>query len=509
MKIFDTRQIREIDEYTIRNEPIPSVNLMERAAMGCVIWLKEKISSDSPIKIFAGPGNNGGDGWAIARLMADRGYKQINLYLLQISQIISPDSVINRKRLLEQQKVTVNEIREESDFPVITTDDVVIDALFGSGLSRPLEGMSVNLIKHINNFANRVYSIDIPSGLMGEDNTANPETGIIKATHTLTFQFPKRSFLFSENETYTGGWYIIPIGLHPDIIAEMHSDYYYLIHADLQCLFKKRRKFSHKGNYGHALLISGSYGMMGAAILAAKACLRSGAGLLTSHVPKSGLPVMQVSVPESICSIDKSKDYFTGFSKIQNYTAVGIGPGIGVSSQTIRAFRNLLNTCDRPMIIDADALNILAGNPEMLELLPENSILTPHPKEFDRIAGDSENGFRRNQRQIEFARRNKVIVVLKGAHTSIALPDGCCYFNSTGNPGMATAGSGDVLTGIILSLLAQGYPSSHAAMLGVFIHGLAGDIAADAVGQQALIASEIINHLAQAFIKFENYDLSC
>jgi hydroxyethylthiazole kinase-like uncharacterized protein yjeF len=509
MKIFNTRQIREIDEYTIRNEPITSVHLMERAALGCVNWLTDRIGQDSHILIFAGPGNNGGDGWAIARLMADRGYNHVSLYLLQISHIISPDSVVNRERLLDQQKVAVNEIREESDFPVIASNDVIIDALFGSGLSRPLEGVSVNLVKHINNSGSRVLAIDIPSGLMGEDNTTNPEAGIIRATHTLTFQFPKRSFLFPENEKYTGEWYLIPIGLHPDIIDKMHTDYYYLIHTDLQNLFIKRRKFSHKGNYGHALLISGSYGMMGAAILAAKACLRSGTGLLTSHVPQSGLPVMQVAVPESICTVDQSKDCFTGFSQLQNYTAVGIGPGIGVSSQTVSAVRDLLAICDKPLIIDADALNILARNPQMISLLPENSILTPHPKEFDRIAGDSENGFRRNQRQIEFARKNKVIIVLKGAHTSIATPDGSCYFNSTGNPGMATAGSGDVLTGIILSLLAQGYSSAHAAMLGVFIHGLAGDIAAGIVGQQALIASEIINYLGQAFIKFENYELSC
>jgi len=344
---------------------------------------------------------------------------------------------------------------------------------------------------------------------MGEDNTTNPEAGIIKATHTLTFQFPKRSFLFPENEKFTGKWHLIPIGLHPDAIEEMHTDYHYLFHADLQHLFIKRRKFSHKGNYGHALLISGSRGMMGAAILAAKACLRSGAGLLTTHVPQSGLDILQIAVPESICSIDQSNDYFTGFPPLQNYTAVAIGPGIGVSPQTVSAFRDLLTGCDKPVIIDADALNIIARNPEMLTLLPENSILTPHPKEFDRIAGNSEDGFRRNQRQIEFARQHRVIVVLKGAHTSIAMPEGSCYFNSTGNPGMATAGSGDVLSGIILSLLAQGYSSPNAAMLGVFIHGLAGDIAADEVGQQALIASEIINYLGQAFIKFENYDLPC
>lgn len=506
MKIFETRQIREIDEYTIRNEPVSSDGLMERAAMGCAAWIMENFSPEYSILVFTGPGNNGGDGWAIARLLADQGYGNIRLYHLQISHILSPDAETNRQRLISQNKVRVLEISEASAFPEILKKDVIIDALFGSGISRPLEGLPAALVKHINAAECRVISVDIPSGLMGENNTGNPESGIIKASETLTFQFPKRSFFFAENSEYTGNWHIIPIGLHPGIIAEMQTAYYYVTHADINKILKKRNRFSHKGNFGHALLIAGSYGMTGAAILSARACLRSGAGLVTAHIPLSGYPIMQGAVPEVICSIDKSPRYFTGCSVDKRYTSLGIGPGMGTAPETVTAFASLLETISQPLVLDADALNILAADPELLALVPENTILTPHPGEFDRIAGETTNGYNRNLRASQLAVENKLVVVLKGAYTAVLLPDGRCFFNSTGNPGMATGGSGDVLTGIVLALLSQGYQPADAALLGTYIHGLAGDLAASENGQQAMIASDIIDNLGKAFLKFENYD---
>jgi hydroxyethylthiazole kinase-like uncharacterized protein yjeF len=506
MKIFETRQIREIDEYTIRNEPVSSDGLMERAAMGCAAWILDNIARENSFLVFTGPGNNGGDGWAIARLLADQGYGNIKLYHLQISRIISSDSEMNRQRLISQNKVRVSEISDASAFPHILKTDVVIDAIFGSGISRPLEGLPASLVQHINAAECRVVSIDIPSGLMGETNSGNPETGIIKASETLTFQFPKRSFFYAENRKYTGNWHIIPIGLHPGIIDEMQTGFYYLTQADLIKNFKKRNRFSHKGNYGHALLIAGSYGMTGAAILSARACLRSGAGLVTSHIPQSGYSIMQTAVPEVMCSIDKSPHYFTGCSVDKRYTSLGIGPGMGTAPETVAALASLLETTSQPMVLDADALNILAGHPELLARVPENTILTPHPGEFDRITGESTNGFNRNLRASELAVKNKLVIILKGAYTAVLLPDGRCFFNSTGNPGMATGGSGDVLTGIVLALLSQGYLPADAALLGTFIHGLAGDLAASENGQQAMIASDIIDNLGKAFLKFENYD---
>jgi ADP-dependent NAD(P)H-hydrate dehydratase / NAD(P)H-hydrate epimerase len=506
MKVFEARQIREIDEYTILHEPVESIDLMERAATGCVNWLSSCINSEEHIRIFAGPGNNGGDGWAIARIMANRGYQNISLYLLQISRIISADSVVNRNRLGEQNKVPVFEISSERDFPPIEGHEIVIDALFGSGLSRPLEGLSASLVKYINASGCTIIAIDIPSGLRTDGQGTNSENAVIRASHTLTFEFPKRSFFYAENAIYTGKWHIISIRLHPAVILEKETPYHYMLKEDISKIFRKRIKFSHKGLFGHALLIAGSYGMAGAAILAARAALRSGVGLLTSHVPQSVYSAIQGSVPESIFDIDQDEKYFSGLSGGKHFSAVGIGPGMGTNDISVKAFESLLKNSDSPLVVDADALNILSEKPVLCSLLPAQSILTPHPGEFDRLAGKSDSGFIRNQKQIEFSGEFNVIVLLKGAYTSITMPDGTCCFNSTGNPGMSTAGSGDVLTGIILSLLAQGYPPSEAALLGAFIHGLSGDLAAADIGQQSLIASDIIDYLGKAFLKFENHE---
>jgi ADP-dependent NAD(P)H-hydrate dehydratase / NAD(P)H-hydrate epimerase len=506
MKVFEARQIREIDEYTILHEPVASVDLMERAATGCVDWLSSNIKADEHIKIFAGPGNNGGDGWAIARILADRGFSHISIYLLQISRIISPDSVINRRRLEEQNMVPVMEISSESDFPAIDKHDLIVDALFGSGLSRPLEGLSAALVKYINALGCRVISVDIPSGLKTDDEGTHSKNAIIRASHTLTFEFPKRPFFYAENAAYTGNWHIISIHLHPAVISEKDTPYHYMLIEDIRKIFRERIKFAHKGLFGHALLIAGSYGMAGAAILAARAALRSGIGLLTTHVPGAVYPILQVAVPESIFDIDNDEKHFSGLTGGRHFSAIGIGPGTGTLDISVKAFESLLKNSDIPLVIDADALNMLAEKPVLYGLLPARSILTPHPGEFDRLAGKSDSGFIRNQKQIEFAGKYNVIVLLKGAYTSIAMPDGTCCFNSTGNPGMSTAGSGDVLTGIILSLLAQGYASSDAALLGAFIHGLAGDLAVSDISQQALIATDIIDYLGKAFLKIENHD---
>ncbi len=505
MKIFDTRDIREIDEFTIHNEPISSIDLMERAAKGCAVWIAEYMPKLSkPIRIFTGPGNNGGDGWAIARLLNEKGYNNIQLYHLQISKIISKDSKYNRQLLLDQGKVPVSDIQQESDFPDIGSSDLIVDALFGSGLSRSPEGLSFALIKHLNASGAKILSIDIPSGLFGEDNSSNTESGIIRATHTLTFHFPKRAFFYAENEKYTGKWHVIPIGLHQSIISSKKVNFYYTLAEDIH--IRPRHTFSHKGMNGHALLIAGSYGMLGAAILASRSCLRAGCGLLTTHIPAVAYPIVQNAVPESIYSMDTDQHRFTTVPSLEKYSAVGIGPGIGTANETATALVSLLKTCQKPLVLDADALNILAGKPELLALLPENAVLTPHPLEFDRLAGTCESGYQRNMKQIAFSKKWKVIVVLKGAYSSITLPDGSCYYNSTGNPGMATAGSGDVLTGMILSLLTQGYPAGEAAKISVFLHGLAGDLAVTDYGQHALIASDIIDKIGNAFNHIRNYE---
>ncbi len=499
MKIFDTGTIREIDRYTIENEPIASADLMERAAGACARWITDNIGRNHPIAIFTGPGNNGGDGWALARILKDLRFEQISVFHLQISDNLSADAAVNRDRLLSNKRVPVHYLFTPKDFPVFGPPTVIVDALFGSGLSRPLEGLSALLVNHLNQLACRVISIDIPSGLPGDDNSAGYSHSIIKASDTLTFEFPKLSFFFSENEFYTGHWHILPIGLHPQIISEKETTYHYTLNADVLPILHKRRNFSHKGDFGHALLIAGSYGMMGAAILAARACLRTGTGLLTTHVPGLGYPMVQTSVPESIFSIDDHNASFSVLPLLEKYAAIGVGPGIGTSNLSALALKNLLIAWKNPLVIDADAINLLAANNDLTGYLPENSILTPHPGEFDRLTGKNSNGYLRHKMQLDFSVKHKVIIVLKGAYTSVALPDGRCFFNSTGNPGMATAGCGDVLTGMILSLLSQGYTPRDAAVLGVFLHGLAGDIACRATGEAALIASDVIDNIGNAY----------
>jgi NAD(P)H-hydrate epimerase len=339
--------------------------------------------------------------------------------------------------------------------------------------------------------------------LFGEGNAGNIKENIIHAGHTLTLQFPKLSFFYAENEDFIGNWHILPIGLHPEVIDKTPSDFYYVTSGDVHEIIRQRSTFSHKGTYGNALLVAGCYGMMGAAVIAARACLRSGVGLVTTHVPRYGINVLQTAVPESLISIDQSDIMFTEFPDLSKFEAIAVGPAIDCKGNSQKALKSLLEASDKPMVIDADALNILGKNREWLKIIPENSILTPHPKEFERIAGECKNGYERNLRQIELAQERGVFIVLKGAYSSISTPEGRCFFNSTGNPGMATAGSGDVLTGILLSLLAQGYDSEQAAVAGVFLHGLAADLAVSDIGEYALISSDIIDYLGKAFLKIQ------
>ncbi len=502
MKLFTANQIAEIDRLTIGLEKIESIDLMERASIQVSSWILHKFGTNQNYYFFAGSGNNGGDALAVARLLSENNCS-CSVFLVSSGSELKGDTATNWQRLVEKQKVELKNFGENDPLPEIPAEVIVIDGLFGSGLNRPLNTFTQKLAGHINHSKARIVSIDLPSGLFCEDNTTNEETVIIRADYTLSFQFPKLSFFFPENEKFVGELVILPIGLHPEAILQIESKYFNLANTFVSGTIKKRSKFAHKGHFGHALIIAGSYGKMGAAILSSKACLRSGAGLLTCHSPKSGNSIVQISIPEAMTSIDDSETHFSLVPDLSAFSAIGIGPGLGTDLQTQAALKQLLQTEVKKLVLDADALNILSINPEWIQLLPENSILTPHPKEFERLAGASQNSFDRLQKQIRFSVNHKLIMVVKGAHTCITLPDGCAFFNSTGNPGMATAGSGDVLTGIILGLLAQDYSPEDAALLGVYIHGLAGDLAAGKLGQHALIAGDIIDYLGDAFKHLE------
>lgn len=500
MKLFTCRQIAGIDQLTMQLEPIASIDLMERASMQVADWLLRNIDGDCPLWFFAGPGNNGGDALAVARLMALTGF-ECTVFLADLGRELKGDPAINWQRLKSQGKADLKIIDSEDSIPEIPANTVVIDGLFGSGLNKPLDGLAAEIVRKINHSRANVISIDIPSGLFGEDNSHNDSLNIIRAEKTLTFQFPKLAFLFPENERFVGDWEVLPIGLHPEAIEKTESSFINLNKEFISGRITKRSKFAHKGTYGHALLIAGSYGKMGAAVLASKACLRAGVGLLTSHIPQCGYEIVQVSVPEAMISIDSSETVFSEVPDLSAFSAIGAGPGLGQKPETAAALKSLLQANPAKLVLDADALNILSKHHDWYQLLPENTILTPHPKEFERLAGSSANSWERLQRQLQFSAQYEVIVVLKGAHTCITFPDGRVFYNSTGNPGMATAGSGDVLTGIILGLLAQNYSPEDASLMGVYLHGLAGDLAAAQLGQMALIAGDIVDQMGNAFLQ--------
>ncbi len=498
MKILPIDKVREADAYTIKHEPILSADLMERAATQLFQWIITNIPKEKNICVICGLGNNGGDGLVLARLLSKHGFA-VEVHIIRYSDKTSEDFKINLDRLKKIKEIELFEIEKDNELPDLLNKEIIIDAIFGSGLSKPVVGFIANVIDKINESEADVIAIDVPSGLFSDKTNSDIKSAIIHADYTLSFQFPKLSFLFPENQNYVGAWTILPIGLHDDFTDTIEVKNFLVQHSDCRELIKPRYKFDHKGKFGHALLISGSYGKMGAAVLGSKACLRTGAGLVSVHVPKIGYQIIQSTVPEAMCSIDSSEHFFSDNINTSNYNAIGVGPGIGMDQSTQNALKLLIQNVSTSMVFDADAINILGENKTWISFLPKLSILTPHPKEFERLTTKVNNDFERNQIQREFSVKHQVYLVLKGAHTAITCPDGSCYFNSSGNPGMATAGSGDVLTGIILGLLSQNYHPKVAVILGVYLHGLAGDIAAEKIGMQAMIAGDINKYLGKAF----------
>ena len=498
MKLFSTTQVKELDAYTIEHEPVQSVDLMERAARVFTEAFCLQFPESGKICVLAGPGNNGGDALAIARMLYQKDYP-VEVYLFNFKGNLSSDCRINKERLLPLAQVKFTEVKDTFIPPESGGKGIVIDGLFGSGLNKPLEGRLASVVKSINSSPCTVVSIDIPSGLFGEDNAENNADHIIVADYTFTFQFPKLSFLFSENEYFVGKVEVLDIGLHPKGIHTIASPFHLIKKDYVSSLLKDRSRFSHKGNFGHALLIAGSLGKMGAAVLAGKACLRSGAGLLTAHVPQSGNGIMQTSLPEAMTSLDPNESLFSRVPELSGYNAIAVGPGITTDEITAGALTGLLRQSTRPVILDADALNIIAQDSSLFGLIPPNSILTPHPKEFDRLAGTSASSYERLHKALRLAQSIKTCIILKGRYTAICTPEGECWFNTTGNPGMATAGSGDVLTGILLGLLAQSYTPMETSLLGVYLHGLAGDIALEDNSVESLLSGDIIRSMGKAF----------
>ncbi|WP_302284435.1 NAD(P)H-hydrate dehydratase [Bacteroides clarus] len=502
MKIFPTIQLKELDAYTIENEPVSSIDLMERASRALARAMSERWSAETPFTVFAGPGNNGGDALAVSRLLAERGCR-VEVYLFNTKGTLSPDCETNKERLAGVAGIDFHEITTQFVPPVLTAEHVVVDGLFGSGLNKPLSGGFAAVVKYINTSPAMVVAIDVPSGLMGEDNTYNIQANIIRADLTLSLQLPKLAFLFAENAPFVGEWQLLDIGLSEEAIEEKETDFALTEHEDVASMLKPRGKFAHKGNFGRALLIAGSQGMAGASVLAARACLRSGVGLLTVHIPFCNNFIVQTSVPEAMTEIDINDVRFSCATDTDDYQAVGIGPGLGKAGDTEAALLEQIESCQTPMVVDADALNLLGEHRSYIGRLPKGSILTPHPKELERLVGKCQNSYERLTKARELARSAGVHILLKGTYSVIIAPSGKCWFNPTGNPGMATGGSGDVLTGVVLALLAQGYDAETAARMAAYVHGLAGDIACKKHGVMGMTAGDIVTCLPPAWRMLE------
>jgi len=503
LKIFSASQIKEWDSYTIQNEPVKSIDLMERAAVACSNWLIQHCNKNISFKLFCGSGNNGGDGLAIARHLSEKKYT-VSVFIIKKNKPGTSDFENNLKRL-KKASVALVFLENEKQLPTFSKGDVVIDALFGTGLNKKPTGLFSALIKYINNNAKDVISIDVPSGLYIEKSSV--ENPVVRADYTLTFQNQKLAFLMAENESYIGKVILLNIRLSKEY-EEKESSQFELVDKNLiGKIYIPRKAFANKGNYGYACLLAGSYGMMGAAVLSSKACLRSGVGKLTCYICEAGYNILQTSVPEAMCKVSGDK-FINTEEDFKNFDVVGIGPGIGKYHNHKYLLKNLFKSFKGPVVIDADALNVLSENKFLYKSIPANSIITPHPKEFERLFGKSDSDFDRINLALSKAKELHIFIVLKGHYTFIAMPNGnACldgavrqgYFNSTGNAGMATAGAGDVLTGIITGLLAQKYPQLNACILGVYLHGLAGDIAAKNNSEEALIAGDIIENMGNAF----------
>lgn len=497
MKIFSAKQIYEADKFTIEKQQITSDELMERASIKIFNWLHLRLQgAPVKIKLFCGIGNNGGDGISVARHLKEHGYN-IDVYVVNYSEKRSKDFLINLERLKER-KIWPDFINKDSDLPEINKEDIVIDAIFGIGLNRSPEKWVIKLIQKINDSKAFVLAVDIPSGLF---TNAIPEieNSVIKANYVLSFLSPKLVFLLPQTGIYSNQWEILDIGIDLEYSTKTETTYNLINKNEVLPIYIPRERFSHKGTFGHALIIGGSYGKIGAVQLSSRACLFSGSGLVTAYIPKCGYIPMQTALPEIMVLTSESEEVISNINFDINPSVLGIGIGLGTSEESKKAFSDFLKSNKTPLVIDADGLNILSENQKLLEKIPPKSVLTPHPKELQRLIGNWKDDFDKLEKAKKFSKKYDCILVIKGAYT-ITLYNNKGYINSTGNPGMATAGSGDVLTGLITGLIAQGYDTLNATIFGVYLHGRAGDIALESYGYQSLNASAIIDHIGDAFI---------
>lgn len=501
MKILTSQALHELDNATCESQQISSIDLMERAASSVSVEIISRFMPNQRIVVMAGPGNNGGDALAVARMLIEQGYKKVEIFLFNVSGKLSHDCDEERKKLITIDGVDFTEVTREFNPPYLSEDDVVVDGLFGSGLSQPMAGGFVAVARYINESGAFVVSIDMPSGLFGEWNANVNPRDMIHANLTLTFQTPRLAFFFGENKDVVGDWKLLDIDLDEKKMKELPAEFMLVEPRNIRPLFRQRPVFSGKRDFGSVLLFAGSTGMTGASVLAARAVMKSGAGLVTVHGPRLSTDIVQTAVPEAMYEPDRNEHFISDMTVHHNHQAVAAGPGIGTREPTIDALEGLLKNPPHTLLLDADALNCIAKRPTMLTLMPPKTVITPHNGEFDRLFGEHRNSEERLRTAIDMARKYNMVIVLKGHYTMTVRPTGRVCVNSTGNSGMATAGAGDVLTGVIAAFLAQGYAPEHAATMGVYVHGLAGDLAAEDIGEYGVTAGDIANYVGRAIRK--------
>lgn len=501
-KILTSSQSQKLDALTMSAQGVSSYELMERAVCELYVHLKAFVGNVDGKRfiVVSGTGNNGGDGLGLARKLKEDN-ADVTVCMCDFSANISTECLINLNKVNDLGiRVMSAKDRLEDCFP-FDVNAIVIDAIFGTGLNRSVAGGHAKVVEAMNDFPGMVVSIDIPSGLFADDNSRN-DGAIVKADLTLSIQDYHLSAMLAENSMYYGDIRIVDIGHDKDSLSSFVTEFYYLEKADIVKLIKPRRDFDHKGTFGHALLVAGGIGKAGAAIMASRACMRSGVGLLTVQVPLEISNIMQVAVPEAMLELDDCNIRNNNTMSVEKYSSIGVGPGIGVGSSAVAKVDSLIN-CGKPMVMDADALNILATDSTKLASIA-NCVLTPHPKEFERLFGKMSSTLEKLKIMSDFSSSHNSVVVLKGGVTAISLTNGHVVFYNGRNPGIATGGSGDVLTGIITSLLAQGYCVDEAATIGVLLHGEAGKLAVSRFGRISTIATDIIDCLPDVCRSLEN-----
>ena len=497
MKIFTNDQIRSIEKYTIENEGVTSDELIERAAAAITCEIMSRWRQSKNVWVIAGQGNNGADALAVARMLLEQGYN-VQVLLFNVFGRLSEGCIHSRKRLLDAGNVNFTEVTGDFNPPFISPDSLVIDGLFGSGLREPLTGGFRSFVDYINESKATIVSIDVPSGLMAEWNEDTLRRNVIHAHLTLSLQFPRVAFFIADNAEFLGEWKVLDIELSQQETRNTQSRFFLLEKNDAKRVLRHRSRFSSKADYGSAMIVAGSYGMLGAAQMCARGALRAGVGKLTLHIPRCGFTVMQSKVPEAMVQVDRNDGGITEINLRHKYDAVALGPGMGTHDLTVRAVETFVNHAEKPLLLDADALNCIAERPTILNTIPPMSVLTPHAGEFDRLFGEHNCMEARIKTAVEKAAYYDIIILLKGYYTTVVRPDGRILFSCSGGPALATPGSGDVLTGVIAALLAQGYSPDIAATLGAFIHGYAGELAAETHGEYGVLATDIADCVGTA-----------